>query len=133
MTDFLELVFSNDFVPRHHCGAWAKGWAFAYGLANYLIFKSYFLIGVLLVAGRFQGTPDARDRDWLHANGPRTVVVYALFILTCGMGHLLDGVMSFFKPMYHLWMVWHWLTALISMYAVWITFKIRRLAAYSIF
>jgi hypothetical protein len=41
-------------------------------------------------------------------------LMFALFIMSCGIGHLLDGVLPFFWPYYPLFTAWHSVTAVLS-------------------
>ena len=91
------------FVPRSHCGNWGE-WAIVYQAANAVIAVAYMLIPLEL-GRRFPEAP-AIDRF--------TALSFIVFILLCGGGHLLDGVVMFYWPNYRVATIWHVCTAIAS-------------------
>lgn len=127
MREIFEIVFSKEFVPRHFCGEWHPGWPQAYQIANGVIFAAYLLIPACIALGVVQtyiepekATPQLSRSETIGAR-----VTVALFVLLCGIGHFLDGVLAFLVPMYHLLTVWHSITAIVSLWAIRVVFRSR--------
>lgn len=125
----IEFLFNAErFVPRGQCGLWAPGWGVGYEIANFLIFLAYFLIAAFLVIGIVMPY-SARDIEAVRAfykiHTRMIGMVYALFIGLCGIGHLLDGVLAFHSALYHFLTVYHSITAIVSLWAAWVTFRLR--------
>lgn len=94
-------------ITRDHCGPWTPILVTLYILANSAIFLAYLVIAAQLfitvkVGGLFKSWPGLIK------------VLFGLFIFSCGVGHLLDGVLPFFWPYYPLFTAWHILTAVLS-------------------
>lgn len=91
---WFESIFSSNFMPHGHCYLWTPGILWSLVVSDALIAASYFSIPVALIYFTSQ-------RSDVPFSG--TFRLAALFIITCGMGHLVD-----------IWNVWHgdyWLTA----------------------
>ncbi len=120
----LDSLLSTQFSPRGECGNWIPGYAWLYVISNILIMAAYvtifFLIALAYLQGRQSTAPVSITRRQVFSMR----LVYGAFILFCGIGHL-EGAMSFFTPRYHLYAVWHFMTAIISWAAVFITAKLR--------
>ena len=96
-----------EWMTRYQCGPWPLWLVLAYVAANLGIFTAYFLLPLGLVRGLQQG----------FAIGTYTqTVLWALFILFCGLGHLFENVGAFFVPNYYFFTIWHLLTAGLSLY-----------------
>ena len=94
-------------MVRSLCGYW-PGWLEAwYIAANVGIFAAYVLLPIALIRGRVRG---------IQIGTASQTILWALFILFCGAGHLLENVGSFLVPNYIVFAAWHSLTALISLY-----------------
>lgn len=120
----LDRILSTDFMPRGHCGAWDGGYAWLYVISNVLIAAAYIAIFLLLVLAYCQGR---RSTTPLHITRRQVFsmrIIYGSFILLCGIGHL-EGATSFFYPQYHLYAIWHGLTAIVSWGAVFMTARLR--------
>lgn len=124
MRDFLTLAMSTDFVGRGQCGNWHTSFVWLYVISNLMIFAAYvaipFVLGMAMFRGRHPGPPTYISHHqlfWMR-------VTFAAFILFCGIGHL-EGVISFFRPTYHLYAIWHSLTAIASWGAVIVVAKMR--------
>ena len=122
----MGLFDYSRFVPRHHCGDWEPAYIWLYVIASATIAISYFgIAGTLFWAAKrnvaFQ--PPNEIVEKFERNLIR--IVYAAFIISCGIGHI-EGVMAFKWPTYHAFAVWHSITAVISAYAFYTTWRIRK-------
>ena len=96
-------------MQRGHCGNWVTGFAYTYAISNALIFVAYMAMPLALMRFRFTWENVVRAEHLRKK--------FALFILSCGIGHL-EGIISFAWPAYHLFAVWNALTAAISWWTV---------------
>ncbi|MDB9313368.1 ATP-binding protein [Spirulina sp. CS-785/01] len=107
MWDFLQAIFSPDqYMPHGNCYLWQTPLVWLHVISDGLIAIAYFSIPVLLIYFLHK----RRDISF-----PKVFILFVAFILSCGIGHLLD-----------VWTLWHpayWLsgieragTALISCY-----------------
>lgn len=117
-------MFSTDFMPRGQCGAWEPAYAWLYVISNVLISAAYVAIFVLLAIAYFQGKRSSEPLNITRRQLFTMRLVYGSFILFCGIGHL-EGALSFFRPQYHLYAVWHAITACASWAAVFVTATLR--------
>lgn len=103
----MDWLSDADFMIRSHCGIWSPTLIAVYMFANVCIALSYFVIPIqlLLVTKHYKmrKTPKA----WI-------ILLFALFIFACGVGHVLDGVMPFVWPSYRVIAAWHCVTAVAS-------------------
>ena len=115
-----KALFSLDFVPRNCCGNWHPFFEYLYLVSN--IVTTFCYIGIFFVLILF------RSKEALTSLGrtEKTFIAgtYVLFILFCGIGHL-ENAFAFWTPMYHLFAVWHALTAVVSAVALGVTVKYR--------
>jgi len=96
-----------------------------YALSNLSITLAYFAIALILAVGVMEDRKRRLERLPLGRRERRFgMAVYAAFILSCGLGHI-DGWLAFRWPAYHLFALWHLLTAVISWFAVYVTFRLR--------
>lgn len=121
---FMSDLLSASFMPRGECGAWQPFYAWLYVISNVLIAAAYITIFFLILTAYIQGRTSKLPVHVTHRQALAMRVIYGSFILLCGIGHI-EGVMSFFMPQYHLYAVWHWLTAVVSWAAVFATAKLR--------
>lgn len=107
MWDF--LFDAARFVRRGNCGEWEESMALLYATSSGLIAAAYlaFPLALILVHPSVQAMAESSRIRWAFAGS----------IFLCGMGHL-EGVLAFGWPAYHLFAVWHGLTAIVSWYAV---------------
>lgn len=86
------LLDTSDFVPRWQCGAWPPALGWTHIVSDLLVFAAYAAIPLSL----FYFLRRRRDV-------PFTGVfwLFILFILSCGLTHLLDAVV-FYHPVYRL-------------------------------
>lgn len=118
----MEIFDASDFAPRGACGHWTGSWVMVYMLANMAVFAAYFLIPTILIgAGSSKETPLLSRKERFIAR-----VVFALFIFSCGMGHLLENIGAFYWPAYRFFALWHVLTAISSLWAVVVTYRLRK-------
>lgn len=108
MFSFFEKLFDTaDFPPRWFCGTWtsAHGWLHIFG--DLAIFGAYFAIPVLLsyFVLRHKDVPF-----------PPIFWLFAAFILSCGIGHLVEATL-FWQPWYRLSGLVKGFTAVVS----WVT------------
>jgi PAS domain S-box-containing protein len=97
MKEFLEKLFSSDFMPHGYCYLWKPGLVWLHVLSDALIALAYFSIPVTLVYFI------RRRRDlpfhWMF-------VSFGMFILACGATHTME-----------VWTLWHgtyWLSGAIK-------------------
>jgi PAS domain S-box-containing protein len=89
----LEWFFdSSDFVPRRICGNWSKELILVHNIADLAIFAAYFAIPAILAYFMLK----RRDMPF-----PRLIWLFALFIVGCGLTHLM-GFIVFTYPAYRL-------------------------------
>lgn len=123
MSDFFALAMSADFAKRGDCGNWHPWFVWLYVLSNILIFSAYMAIPLVLGAAMFRKRSfepiyiSRRQATWMR-------LAFAAFIFSCGIGHL-EGALSFFSPRYHLYALWHFITAAFSWAAVFAVVKLR--------
>lgn len=131
------LFSAERFVPRASCGAWDPALLEVYAHASISITAAYLVIGGLL------GWTAWRILRWHRANpgsatrhAARAIVetladahlslllwTYGAFILFCGVGHL-EGLIAFSHPIYHVFALWHAVTAIASWWAVVVTWHV---------
>ena len=97
MKEFLEKLFSSDFMPHGYCYLWKPGLVWLHVLSDALIALAYFSIPVTLVYFI------RRRRDlpfhWMF-------VSFGMFILACGATHAME-----------VWTLWHgtyWLSGAVK-------------------
>lgn len=110
MWDFIRNLFDSSGMMLHkHCQLFFTEPEITYlgVVANLLIALSYFVIPFVLykvhVIGDF---PKFLDKYLL---------LFGLFIYSCGFGHLLDIYTTLFSPIYRFEVLWSTLTALLSL------------------
>src|SRR5687768_2057027 len=97
------LFDTTGFVPRGECGTWTPGLIWLHVGGDLFIWLAYLSIPLVLLYF-------TRRRDLPY---PRLFVLFALFILACGFGHLIEALM-FQYPLYRLAGAWKVLTAAVS-------------------
>jgi two-component system NtrC family sensor kinase len=97
MKEFLEKLFSSNFMPHGHCYLWNPGLIWLHVVSDSLIALAYFFIPVALIYFIW------RRRDlpfhWVF-------VCFGIFILACGATHIME-----------VWTLWHpnyWLSGAIK-------------------
>ena len=102
----MEFFFDPDrFVCRGCCGKWHDSMIWLYVMSNMMTFLGYMVIPWILTCFRFQ---------WERvATNYKLRTCFAGFVLFCGIGHL-EGPVAFALPLYHLFAVWHLMTALVT-------------------
>jgi len=106
MFEFATRLFdTTGFVPRSNCGEWDQnpGLRWMHVGGDIFIWLAYLSIPLVLLYF-------TRRRDLPH---PRLFVLFAVFIMACGFGHLLEALM-FEHPLYRLAGVWKVFTAIVS-------------------
>jgi two-component system, chemotaxis family, sensor kinase Cph1 len=108
--DFLEKMFQTENWPaRRTCGIWTPFHGWLYIISSALIALAYFAIPIILflfVQKRKNEIPF-----------PKIFWLFILFILACGITHVLDGLVFWF-PFYRLSAMILFVTAIISCMAV---------------
>jgi signal transduction histidine kinase/ActR/RegA family two-component response regulator len=102
---FLTNLFdTTGFTPRWECGAWSDTHGWLHILSDTAIFGAYFAIPLVLVyfVSRRKDVP-FMPVFWL----------FALFILSCGIGHLIEATL-FWHPWYRLSGLVKLITAVVS-------------------
>jgi hypothetical protein len=121
--DFDQLL-STQFSPRGECGEWAPAYAYLYVISSVLIVAAYVTIFALLALAYLQGRQTTEPVKITRRQVFTQRIAYGAFILFCGVGHM-EGALAFFTPQYHLYAVWHAMTAIASWAAVFVTAKLR--------
>lgn len=110
LIDFLKnLGDSEAFMPRWVCGEWSELHGWVYIISDLIIFLAYMAIPttmLIFVRKRWHDVP-FKPVFWL----------YILFILFCGITHLIDAVI-FYEPIYRINAVVLAMTAVVSMVTV---------------
>ena len=105
---FSHLLDTEDFPARWNCGEWDAFHGYLHIVSDVLIWAAYAAIPVALVHfGR-------RKRTGILFH--RIVVLFALFILSCGTVHLIDAII-FYQPVYRISGLMKATTAVVS----WVT------------
>ena len=100
-----------EFLPRSQCcigGAWPKWLELLYWTGAFAVFLAYTVNPLILWTAwrrRFFEKP---------LNIGSMSLIYAAFIFSCGVGHLIEGILPFFYPNYLFVALWTWQTAFIS-------------------
>lgn len=115
MNQFFEWLTSTEgFVPRTMCGpGWTGELVLVHRWADCVIFACYALLFFALLNS-------VRSRNPTTTN--TGIVIYALFIVSCGVTHLTNQLM-FTEPMYRLDAAAKVICAVLSCVAVWWTVK----------
>lgn len=95
---------SAPFMPHGHCFLWTPGILYLEVLANALVALAYYSIPVVLYLFI------RRRKDVPY---PHVFILFALFITSCGTGHLIDIVLIWY-PLYWVKAFWDAVTATVS-------------------
>lgn len=102
---FRDIIDTTGFPPRWACGtAWTAGHGWLHILSDFGIFTAYFAIPVVIV----YFVRSRRDIPFSNV-----MWLFAAFIMSCGIGHLLEAVI-FWHPIYRLAGVVKCVTAIVS-------------------
>lgn len=105
MTEFFsKLLSTSDFPARWHCGNWSTAHGVTHIVSDFAIAGAYATIPILLAFFVL------RRRD---VPFPPVFWLFGAFILFCGLGHLIEGVI-FWYPWYRLSAVVKACTAIVS-------------------
>ena len=114
--DFFKGLFATDgWPPRWHCGNWTSFHGWLYILSDLSIWVAYFLIPLIILNYLGKKKSDVKFQG--------AYLLFAAFILLCGITHFLDAMM-FWIPMYRLNALVRFITGVISMLTVYYLFKI---------
>ncbi|BBL75970.1 PAS domain-containing hybrid sensor histidine kinase/response regulator [Methylomagnum ishizawai] len=105
MDEVFRLLTPAGFMPHGYCLSWSPWLLWAFVVSDGLIFASYLSLPVAL--GYFA----RHRRDFPYV---RVLWLFAIFILACGMTHLM-GVVVLWKPLYWLDVLFKAFTALVSL------------------
>lgn len=114
--EFFKGLFATDeWPPRWHCGIWTSfhGWLFI--LSDLSIWIAYFLIPLIIL--NYLG----KKKNGIKFQG--VYLLFAAFILLCGITHALDAMM-FWIPMYRLNALVRFFTGVVSLLTVYYLIKI---------
>lgn len=111
-------------MPRGACGLWDRDYAWLYVISNVMIAAAYMAIFGLILTAYLQGRKHSAPMEITRRQMFSMRFIYGSFILLCGIGHL-EGALAFFFPQYHLYAVWHAITAAVSWAAVFVTARLR--------
>jgi chemotaxis family two-component system sensor kinase Cph1 len=115
MEFFKGLFVTDGWPPRWHCGNWTTFHGWLYILSDLTIWIAYFLIPLIIL--------DYLGKKKNGVKFQRAYLLFAAFILLCGITHFLDAMM-FWIPMYRLNALVRFITGVISMLTVYYLFKI---------
>ena len=114
--EFFKGLFATDkWPPRWHCGDWSSFHGWLYILSDLTIWIAYFLIPLIIL--NYLGKKKSGIKF------QKVYLLFAAFILLCGMTHFLDATM-FWIPMYRLNALVRFVTGVVSMLTVYYLFKI---------
>lgn len=112
--EFFQKLFETDFMPHGHCYYWRPEILWPHVLGDVFTAIAYFVIPFLLY--RFvKSRPDVKY--------PGVFLAFSLFILCCGITHLLATV-SVWNPIYRAEAVAKVTTAMVSVGTVGLLFKL---------
>ena len=116
VTEFFKGLFATDkWPPRWNCGSWTSFHGWLYILSDLTIWVAYFLIPIIIL--NYLG----KKKNGIKFQ--KVYLLFAAFILFCGMTHFLDAVM-FWIPMYRLNALVRFVTGVVSMLTVYYLLKI---------
>ena len=116
LIEFFKGLFATDkWPPRWHCGTWTSFHGWLYILSDLTIWVAYFLIPLIILNYL------AKKKNGIKFQ--KVYLLFAAFILLCGMTHFLDAMM-FWTPMYRLNALVRFATGVVSMLTVYYLFKI---------
>jgi chemotaxis family two-component system sensor kinase Cph1 len=114
--EFFKRLFATDeWPPRWHCGNWTSFHGWLYILSDLTIWVAYFLIPLIIL--NYLG----KKKNGIKFQ--KVYLLFAAFILLCGITHFLDAMM-FWIPMYRLNALVRFFTGFISMLTVYYLLKI---------
>ncbi len=102
---FTKLFDSSEFPPRWLCGkGWTEFHGWLYIISDLLIWSAYFAIPVIILI-YLNKRKEVRF--------PRVYFLFAAFILSCGITHLIDAII-FWKPIYRVSAIFLFITGILS-------------------
>lgn len=114
--EFFKGLFATEgWPPRWHCGIWTSFHGWLYILSDLSIWIAYFLIPLIIL--NYLG----KKKNGVKFQG--AYLLFAAFILLCGITHFLDAMM-FWIPMYRLNALVRFITGVTSLLTVYYLFKI---------
>lgn len=116
ISEFFSRLFStSEWPPRWKCGYWSDFHGWMYILSDLLIWTSYFLIPAVILRYFLKKQNQIRFR--------KVYLLFAGFILLCGLTHMLDATM-FWIPMYRVNALVRLATGIVSALTVYHLFRI---------
>ena len=100
----LSHMLTSKFMPHGHCYLWTPGILWGHAISDAIIAFAYFSIPIALIY--FIRRRNDLVFSWMFA-------LFAIFILTCGIGHLVD-IWNIWNSAYWLSMIVRVITALAS-------------------
>ena len=108
--DFFRGLFDTRLWPaRWHCGYWSDFHGWLYIVSDLMVWAAYFLIPLIII------NYTSKKRSGLKFH--KAYLLFAAFIVLCGMTHFLDALM-FWVPVYRLNAVVRFITGVVSMATV---------------
>ncbi len=92
MQDFIDIVFSDQFMPHGYCFLWRPELVWLHVIADLVIALAYFSIPLtiyLIIRKR----KDELPFKWVFW-------MFATFIMLCGLTHIIE-LISIWKPLYY--------------------------------
>lgn len=101
----------GGWTRRWDCGDWQLWEGWLYIAANMVIFLAYMAIPLSIYMATKALKVEVMGSSWLSR-------IFMAFILLCGVGHAIDGVLAMYWAHYD-WIVWwHTATAIVSVMTV---------------
>ncbi|MAS92951.1 MAG: hypothetical protein CMO55_07105 [Verrucomicrobiales bacterium] len=92
MLDFFRKLFdTSDFPARWNCGNWTTGHGLLHIISDIVIFAAYFTIPIALAFILLRKNKEIPF--------PKLFWLFAIFILSCGLSHLVEAIV-FWEPWY---------------------------------
>lgn len=114
--DFFRGLFDTSLWPaRWHCGHWSDFHGWLYIISDLMVWAAYFLIPLIII------NYTSRKKTGLKFH--KAYLLFAAFIVLCGLTHFLDALM-FWVPVYRLNAVVRFVTGAVSLATVFYLIKI---------
>ncbi|CAN5479490.1 hypothetical protein BH11BAC2_BH11BAC2_21780 [soil metagenome] len=114
IVDFFRGLFdTTGFPPRWHCGKWTEFHGWFYIISDLMIWSAYFAIPLLII------NYISKRKELKYY---KIYFLFAAFILSCGLTHLLDAIIFWF-PLYRLSALIRFITGVLSWFTVYHLFK----------
>jgi len=90
------LLDASIFMTRNHCGQWTNTLISVNQAANFLIFLSYMTIPISIMY--LWARRPIEFQKTIAGQNPWIMLMFALFIFSCGIGHLMNVLAFSWTP-----------------------------------